>query len=141
MPADPYIGFGDAQVVLMKYNLPIADQNDRNLIPDTALLRLASDRVDQMGPFIGARYSPSQVRAFPRSVTLDGDDEGVVPQAIKDWVALEACRLQQEDDPPMTSYSLGSMSETFSRGKRSRIAMLQENLVGRYQHRTALVRG
>jgi hypothetical protein len=83
--------------------------------PSEYELRLASDAVDAMGPYIGRRYSDTQERAFPRSITLPGDTEGAVPERVLDAV-VELARSEQsgEDDTPITSHSVLDESVTYA---------------------------
>lgn len=110
--------------------------------PAQGLLDVASRRLDSLGPFVGNRLDPDQPLAFPRDVTLDGDTEGEVPDAILDWVALEAHRLSKEadEDSPISSVSLptgGTLN--FARPATSREERIQRGLIHRYLAKTALV--
>ena len=110
--------------------------------PAQGLLNVASRRLDSLGPFVGDRLDHDQVLAFPRDVTLDGDTPGEVPDAVKDFVALEAFRLSQDDDVTTQSASIGgNISMTFARPATSREERIQRRLIHRYLARTALRSG
>jgi hypothetical protein len=72
-------------------------------MPLQGQLEAASHRLDNMGSYLGGRYGGSQQLAFPRTHTVDDDVDGVVPESIKDWVALEAYKLSLPDSPPVKS--------------------------------------
>lgn len=101
---------------------------------------LASARIDNMGPFIGVRYESDQVLAFPRSVTLDGDTEGEVPEAVLNLTALLTYKATATtNSPPITSQSARGLSVTYATPKTSPtdslLALALEDLK-RYQRKT-----
>lgn len=108
-------------------------------IPTARELILASDDLDLMGGFAGEKYETDQPRVFPRSVTIRDDDEGEVPSDILDWVALTAWQLHVEDEPPVKSERLDLLSATYTRGKRSRISRIKENLLRFYRGHTGRI--
>ena len=116
-------------------------------LPTEGALAMASRRLDISGPFYGTRAEYGQEHAFPRSFTAEGDVDGEVPDAVLDWVALEANRLtvstggETGDAPPISSIShpaAGSVS--YARPKISNQAFLQRGLLRRYQRPTGVVR-
>ncbi len=102
--------------------------------------RLASAKIDQMGPFIGIRYGDTQALAFPRSVTLDGDTEGVVPEAVLNLAALLTYRATAPDaGVAVTSESARGLSRSYAAPKTgatdSLVALALED-IKRYQRKT-----
>lgn len=84
-------------------------------------LNEASDMIDASGPFIGVRYSDTQARAFPRSVTIAGDTEGVVPERVLNAVVLAAyAKKQNIDEAPIKSESVGDISVTYATSQLSK---------------------
>lgn len=99
--------------------------------PYIAMLEIASDEVDAMGgPWIGGRYgtSPTQQRAFPRSVQPDGTTTSAttsaVPDPVRGYVALRALQLSREPEAPISSKSAGDLSISYAGGKQSKLAVL-----------------
>lgn len=123
--ADPYITSEAARLRLLEYSITAT--------PTLEELRMASDSLDIQGEFIGERYSATQKREFPRTVTVDGDTENVVPQRILDWVALTAFELQEDDDPPVKHERIESLSTTFTRGRRSQPDRFKKFLLRDYR--------
>lgn len=113
-------------------------QHGLDYLPDLGSLELASNALDDAGPFRGLRYAGStQVRAFPRTYTVAGDTAGQVPDRVKRWVALESYRLGTNDEPPITSISLTSAgSVTYAAPKAPKAGRLQKNLLTPYLSRT-----
>lgn len=113
-------------------------QHGIDYLPDSGSLELASDALDNSGPFRGLRYAGSaQVRAFPRTVTVAGDTIGQVPDRVKRWVALESYRLGTNDEPPITSINLTSAgSVTYASPKAPKAERLQGVLLSPYLSRT-----
>lgn len=92
----------------------------------------ASESLDRLGPFIGTKQISDQDRAFPRSVTPDGEEAGVdVPGAVLDAVALLALNLQ-DDTTPVQSEGAGGVSVTYAVPKVSVNARRVENLLEPY---------
>jgi hypothetical protein len=113
-------------------------------LPSQGAVDTASRRVDNMGPFYGARYTSPQERAFPRTFTAEGDTEGEVPNAVLDWVALEAHQLTTTqsggDKPPVSSVShAGAGSVTYARPKVSNEVWLQYGLLKPYLRRSGTI--
>lgn len=106
------------------------------------LLRMASDRLDALhSPFVGGRYSLSQDRQFPRDETLEGDVAGQVPDAVKEWVAMEAYSLSRDGkaETPVVSVSVSDLgSTTYAAPHYSYLERIQRYLLERYQEKTAL---
>lgn len=113
-------------------------------LPSVGALELASRKLDTQGPFRGARYTMPQPLAFPRSFTVEGDTEGEVPDAILDWVAIEAHKLTGAssggsggDKPPVSSVShSGAGSVTYARPKVSLENQIQAALLSPYLRQT-----
>ncbi|MDP9478351.1 MAG: hypothetical protein M3R38_22165 [Actinomycetota bacterium] len=102
---------------------------DRFALSDHALadayVAIASDEVDAEGPFSGLTYSPIQGREFPRTHVALGDEVGVVPDAVLDFVALRAAHLSQPSPAaPIQSHSVGEVSRTYASPKRERLDVL-----------------
>ena len=93
----------------------------------------ASDDLDAMGPFVGARHTSGQARQFPRSVTLTGDAAGVVPDRILDWVALRAYQLATEDRPAIVSEGVLADRVKYARSKKGRVERLMASLLKPYK--------
>ena len=103
-------------------------------------LEAASFALDAMGPFVGARYASTQTLAFPRSVTIGEDVEGDAPDAVLDWVSLEAYKLSRDDEPGISSVSVQHLgSKTFSRPKVDRATRLQAGLLTPYLRKTGVL--
>lgn len=121
-----YITPDEAHILLSEHEI--------DALPTSGALELASDAADASGPFIGRRYSTSQARAFPRSVTIAGDTAGQVPERVERWVALEAYKLDVNEDPPVTSVSLTAAgSVTYATPKVSQASRLQKIILRPYQ--------
>lgn len=110
-------------------------------------LDLAEASLKRMGPFIGTRYSSTQPDDFPRSITLEGDTEGVVPEAVMDFIALRAASLALSDEmTAVTSNSMGiediRLTEAYKRPKFSKVEVYLRNRMEelrKYQRRTGEV--
>lgn len=125
---------------------------------------IASMRVDEEGPFIGVKASPEQDRQWPRSFTYGWpnivaspspllvsraypgawylDYEGVVPQQILDWVALECYRLVSlEQTKVVTQESVPGASVRYApndgylHGQASQLDVRQQALLGPFLRR------
>jgi len=95
-------------------------------------LRIASRELDSK-PLTGTAYDPvSQSLEFPRSITVPGDEVGVVPEAILDWVALRAYQLATEDEPAVSSESAGRVSVSYFRPKVSQLERKMRRLLAPY---------
>ena len=111
-------------------------------------LDLAEASLRRMGPFIGTRYNPTQPNDFPRSITLEGDTEGVVPEAVMDFVALRAASLAQADTiTPLDreGKGLGKLrsDNNYSRPKMSKVEVYLRNAMAelrKYQRHTGEMR-
>ena len=111
-------------------------------------LDLAEASLRRMGPFIGTRYAENQPDDFPRSITLEGDAEGVVPEVVLDFVALRAASLAQADAiTPLKDSGewLGRLrnSKTYARPKMSKVEVYLRNTMaelGKYQRHTGEMR-
>lgn len=79
-------------------------------------LRAASDELDAMSPFIGARPDDDQVREWPRQLRLRGTpgDPAETPDPVLDWVALKAFELSADEDPAIKSHSVLDESITYA---------------------------
>lgn len=91
----------------------------------------ASDELDGMTPFVGSRYSDDttvQARQFPRSITLPGDTENVVPDRPLNWVSLTAAQFALDEEPAITSEGAGGASRSYANPKVSRIEKLKTAL-------------
>ena len=105
-------------------------------VPLQGHLDLASRRVDAKGPFVAGRLAEDQELAFPRTYNLDGDTHGEVPEAVKNWVALEAYKLSLPDAPPVTSEPIPTIGAIqYSRPARSQVERLQDGILNRYFRR------
>jgi hypothetical protein len=105
--------------------------NTTDGLPTEGDVDLASDVVDAAGPFIGGTHEYPQARAFPRSVTLPGDEEGAVPGRVLDATALIAYHLalSAQDEgggAPVKSYTVGEMTFTYEGSSRS-VALTRAN--------------
>ena len=97
-------------------------------------LRLASDAVDDSGPFIGLRYTSTQERSFPRNITLPGDTENVVPERVLDAV-VELARSEQSGETitPITSESALDKSISYAAPVIPQSVRRVQSLLARYQ--------
>ncbi len=85
----------------------------------------ASLEADARGPWLGEKYARAQVLFFPRSETLPGDMAGQVPEAVKNFVALYACKLSRADEPGVAAKSVQHLgSKTYSRPALSEVDRL-----------------
>lgn len=100
--------------------------------PSQADLEIASDDLDLSGRFIGVRNTEAQLREFPRSVTVRDDAPGAVPGRVLDWIALRAYQLSEDDDAPVLSEKVSSISVSYARAKESRVERLMQNLLRHY---------
>lgn len=86
-------------------------------------LEIASSELDSLGPFIGTQLvtDGTQTLAFPRSENPDGTTNAQTdpPDAILDWVALNAYRISVDDPPAITSRSARGLSESYAYPKGS----------------------
>lgn len=120
----PYLTPEEAEARLATYTVEAT--------PTVMELTIASDMLDRRS-FIGGPYSEVQERAFPRSETVPGDTENVVPDRVLDWVALTAYQLQEEDEPPIRSEGISTINTTYTRGLRSRVERLKRHLLMDYR--------
>ena len=110
-------------------------------------LDMAEASLKRMGPFIGTRYAENQVNDFPRSVTLEGDTEGAIPEVVLDFVALRAATLAQADTiTPLDreGKGLGKLrsDNNYSRPKTSKVEVYLRNAMAelrKYQRHTGEV--
>lgn len=103
------------------------------------LVAAASLALDNKSAYLGERYVAGQALAFPRTYTAPGDTEGVVPEAVLDWVALEAYKLSREDEPAVSSKSVQHLgSKTYARPARSQAERLQASLLSAYSRGSAV---
>lgn len=126
----PYLTATDAQSRLAAYSITAT--------PTEMQLILASDELDRKGGFIGERYSETQLRAFPRTETVSGDTEGVVPDRVLDWVAITAYELSELDEPPVKHERIESLSITFTRGRRSQPWRFKRFLLSDYRRSSSI---
>lgn len=125
MPA-PYLSPTDAAARLTRYRITGS--------PNETELSLASDEIDARSGWIGNTYASGQLRAFPRSVTVQDDVAGTVPSRVLDWVALRAFQLSEDDDPDVTQEKVDVLSFSYGgRGKRSRTRRLMQGLLKPYR--------
>ena len=96
---------------------------------------IASAELDSASPFIGERQDSEQEHAFPRSVTPAGEtnEDTDPPDAVLDWVALNAYRVSSTDAPAVLSWSRSGVSETYaspapSQAERRMTGLLQPYL-------------
>ena len=101
--------------------------------PSQAELRIASDDLDLEGPFVADRFDPAQMREFPRSETVRDDVAGSVPALVLDWVALRAYALSEDDEAPVLSERVSSISVSYARPKKGRVERLMANLLRPYR--------
>lgn len=95
-------------------------------------LVIASRELDAR-PLVGEAYdATAQSLAFPRSYTVPGDEAGMVPEAILDWVALRAYQLATEDEPAVASESAGRVSVSYFRPKISQLERRMRRLLAPY---------
>ncbi len=94
---------------------------------------IASDELDSMSPFIGARAEESQERDWPRYLRL-WEDPGTpeMPDAVLDWVALKAYSLSIEHEPGVRSEGAGRVSVSYSEPKRSQLERRMSRLLDPY---------
>ncbi len=128
--ATPYLTPEQATTRLSQYSIVAT--------PTAKELELASDRLDLLGAFIGAKYAEGQVRAFPRTATVVGDTEGEVPSKVLDWVAITAYELQEEDEPPVKHERISSLSVTYTRGRINRPTRVKRDLLRAYRIRSII---
>lgn len=114
--AGNYLSITDAEIRLLErfdIELMSSGLNLGDLI-------LATQALDNNIPFKGAKFDSEtnvQPLQFPRSWTLDGDGEGVVPNDVLDYVALSAYISKLEPDPGIKSESVADGSITYSTPK------------------------
>ncbi len=103
--------------------------------PSDAVLRLASDDLDQEAPFVGEKLDPlNQHRQFPRDVTVQDDAPSTVPGRVLDWVALKAHRYDLDDDSPHVLEKIDKITIQYrTRGKIAREVRLMKNLIKPYK--------
>src|SRR5215207_3076663 len=118
MPA-AYLTPSEAQARLVLYSI--------DATPTAKELELASNRLDLMGGFLGLKAQEDQLRAFPRTYVYLDDVEGDVPTAILDWVALTAYQLSQDDEPPIITERIDTISQQYTRGLRSRVDRMKRH--------------
>lgn len=127
--AAPYITTSDAETRLLSRFGVTATLTDGDV-------EIASDELDFMRPFIGAKLvtDGTQERAFPRSITPDGEtnEETDVPGAVLDWVVLCAYRLATDDAPPVTSEGAGSVNVSYASPKPSQTDRRMQRLIEPY---------
>jgi len=92
---------------------------------------IASAELDGSGPFIGGRLAEDQELAFPRDTLPNGDEntEDDVPDAILDWVALNAAQISRDEAPGIKSESRSGLSVTYSGATRSPFARRKSGLL------------
>jgi hypothetical protein len=97
-------------------------------------LDAASYALDASGPFIGERLDSTQELAFPRNLNPDGtlNTDEDAPSRILDWVALKAYQLSVNEDPLVTSESIGMASKTYATPKGSQTDRRMEALLSVY---------
>jgi len=95
-------------------------------------LVLASDSLDDMAPFVGARYDAEQERQFPRSETLPGDTEGELPERVLNWVVMRAYQLSSDEGPAVTSEGAGGVSVSYAHPKLSQMDMRMQRSIAPY---------
>ena len=96
-------------------------------------LRLASDQLDGLAPFVGRRTDTIQEREWPRDMLLlRPDSELTIPDAVLDWVALKALDLANEHEPGVRSESAGKVSVSYSEPKRSQLERRMAGLIEPY---------
>lgn len=104
--------------------------------PSEGDLDIASSELDSMAPFIGTKLvtDGTQALAFPRNENPDGTTSALTdpPDAILDWVALNAYRLSVGDPPAITSRSARGLSESFAYPKSSQNDRRMEYLLEPY---------
>lgn len=124
MPA-AYLTAADAQKRLSRYNIAGS--------PIAADLEIASDDLDLAGGFVGEKLDPAQHRQFPRGIAVQDDPVGQVPPRVLDWVALRAYQLSEDDEAPVLSEKVSSISVSYARPKRARVERLMANLLSPYR--------
>ncbi len=87
---------------------------------------IASDELDAMTPFSGYKTDSEQTRQFPRN----GDT--VVPDAVLDWVALQALELADEHEPGVRAEGAGKANVSYSEPKRSQLERRMAGLLAPY---------
>lgn len=104
---------------------------------------IASAELDAAGPFIGGRLDSDQEHAFPRSVTPAGEtnEDTDPPDAVLDWVALNAYRVSRADAPAVTSESARGVSVTYASPAPSQAERRMAGLLAPYLLYFGLVSG
>lgn len=106
-----------------------------------AFVELATDELEFMhAGWIGTKYDPDQDLSFPRSVTVAGDTEGVVPERILNWVAITAYQLQEDDEPAVRAERVKNISEQFVRGREAQPSRIKKRLLRPYRVRSVRIR-
>lgn len=113
-----------------------------NVLPVHA--EMAHDSLKRARPFIGGLYDYNQQDDFPRSITLDGDTENVVPDAVLDYIALRAASLALSDTMELVAGESKGVdtlrtSTNYARPKMSKLEVYLKNVssqLGRYQRQT-----
>lgn len=126
--AAPYLTTSEALARLGKWGVE-AEVYEGDLL-------IASDNLDALSPFVGERYDPDQERAFPRSETLPGDTEGVVPDRVLDAVALLAAQEAEGAPAAVKSESVLDHSITYETAVKPQTVRRTLALVKPYQRRT-----
>ena len=104
-------------------------------------LDVASDELDEAGPFVGRKTAPNQEREWPRTGNLNEGVRGilnptVIPEAVLDWVALRALQLSTDEEPPVKSEGAGGVSVSYATAKLSQTSKRMEGLLRPYILRT-----
>jgi hypothetical protein len=124
----PYLTRSEALLRLEAYGLT-AEQTDVITEPD---VESASDDLDGLAPFNGARPA-TQARQFPRmDAELDAEDNPIIPAAILNWVALRAYEVAANVAPPIRSTGAGRVSVTYDRPKPNQVERRMERLIDPY---------
>lgn len=94
----------------------------------------ASWQLDAKGPFIGERLSSTQELAFPRNLNPDGTEntDTDVPDRILRWVAFKAYQLTSNDEPGITSESIGMASWSYATPASSQSERRMDDLISPY---------
>lgn len=109
----------------------LQDRYNITAAPVLGDLEAASGELDA-SPLVGWRYDLNQEREFPRSVTLAGDVEGEVPEAVLDWVALRAYQLLEDESPAVQSEGARGVNVSYAEPKLSQTEKRMKRLLAPY---------
>lgn len=116
----------------LEAELRLSDRYDIDTSLTTGDVDAASGDLDAYA-LVGGKYDVDQDSAFPRSVTIEGDTAGEVPERALDWVALRAYQLATDEGPAVTSEGAGGVSVSYAAPKLSQTEKRMRRLLAPYR--------